>query len=210
MKNPIAAALGSLATMVGIGAGQNAPSEAELAAKWNGRSFYTLKTTALDGSAADLAAYAGKVTLVVNVASKCGYTPQYKGLEALWRKYRDKGLVIIGFPSNEFGMQEPGSAEEIREFCSQNFGVSFPLMSKVETQAGKGQSEIYEYLGTRTGMLPSWNFGKYLIGRDGQPIAFYKSGVAPESDELVTAIEKVLNAGATPADKGAGGSSGTP
>lgn len=197
MKVPFAAALGTLAFMAGVGTGQQAPQDADAAAKWKDKSFYTLKTTSLDDKPVELSTYAGKVTLVVNVASKCGYTPQYKGLEAIWNKYKDKGLVIIGFPSNDFGMQEPGNAKEIQEFCAQNYGVTFPLMAKVQTKAGKGQSQIYEYLGTRTDVLPNWNFGKYLIGRNGQPISFFKSGVAPESEELIAAIEAALKGSAT-------------
>jgi glutathione peroxidase len=132
--------------------------------------------------------------LVVNVASKCGYTPQYAGLEKLFAELKDKGFVVLGFPCNDFGGQEPGSAEEIQSFCQKNYGVTFPMFAKLQTKAGEGQSELYQYLGARTGSLPSWNFGKYLIGRDGQPIAFYSSKVAPDAKELREAIEKALAA----------------
>jgi glutathione peroxidase len=148
----------------------------------------------LDGKPVDLSQFKGKVTLVVNVASRCGYTPQYADLEKLYEAYKDKDVVILGFPCNDFGGQEPGSASDIKEFCTKNYGVTFPMMAKVQTKAGEGQSELYAYLGARTGKLPSWNFGKYLIGRDGMPIAFYGSGVKPMGDELKQAIEKALAA----------------
>ena len=157
-------------------------------------SIYATSIAALDGKPNALAGAEGKVTLVVNVASKCGYTPQYADLETLWKEYRDKGLVVVGFPCNDFGGQEPGSAGEIGEFCRRNYGVTFPMMSKVQTKAGEGQSEIYAFLGAATGKLPSWNFGKYLVGRDGRPVAFYGSGVKPTGSELRTAIDQALAA----------------
>ncbi len=154
-------------------------------------SFYDFKTTTLAGKPADLKDYAGKVTLVVNVASKCGYTPQYKGLQALYTELQPKGFVILGFPSNDFGGQEPGTAEEIKTFCELNYGVTFPLFSKVVTKAGPDQSPIYTWLG-ESGNLPKWNFSKYLIGKDGKIIAFYPSGVKPDAPELRAAIEQAL------------------
>ena len=155
------------------------------------RSFYDLEATTLAGKPADLKAYAGKVTLVVNVASKCGFTPQYKGLQALYTEFSSKGLVVLGFPSNDFGGQEPGTAEEIKTFCELNYGVTFPLLSKVVTKAGPDQSPIYAWLG-QTGHLPKWNFSKYLIGKDGKVIGFYPSAVKPDAPELRAAIEKAL------------------
>ncbi|MBL9141700.1 MAG: glutathione peroxidase [Phycisphaerae bacterium] len=178
--------------LTGFAGPQDAPKSPDLTAKWKDKSFFALKCSALDGKPIDLSAYAGKVVLVVNVASKCGYTPQYTGLEAMWKKYKDQGLVVIGFPSNDFGGQEPGSPGEIQEFCSKNYGVTFPIMAKVQTKAGEGQSEMYEFLGARTGSLPGWNFGKYLIGRDGAPVAFYASKVTPEGEELTAAVEAQL------------------
>jgi glutathione peroxidase len=154
-------------------------------------SFYAMKTTTLAGKPADLNDYAGKVTLVVNVASKCGYTPQYKSLQALHTELAPRGFVILGFPSNDFGGQEPGTAEEIKTFCELNYGVTFPLFSKVVTKAGPDQSPIYAWLG-RTGDLPKWNFSKYLIGKDGKVIGFYPSAVKPDAPELRAAIEKAL------------------
>ena len=154
-------------------------------------SFYSLKTNTLAGKPADLGQFAGKVTLVVNVASQCGYTPQYKGLEALHEELKGKGFSVLGFPSNDFGGQEPGSPEEIQAFCQKNYGVTFPMFGKLVTKAGPGQSEVYAYLG-KTGNLPNWNFCKYLVGKDGKVIAFFPSKVAPDSKELREAIEQAL------------------
>jgi glutathione peroxidase len=154
-------------------------------------SLYTLQTTTLQGQPANLADYAGKVTLVVNVASKCGFTPQYAGLQKLHDELKDRGFSVLGFPSNDFANQEPGTAEEIAEFCKKNYGVTFPMFAKVVTKAGEGQSPIYAFLG-KGGDLPAWNFGKYLVGRDGKVIAYFPSKVTPESKELRDAIEKAL------------------
>lgn len=154
--------------------------------------FHALKVANLEGATVDLGDYAGEVCLVVNVASECGYTPQYKGLQQLHEELAPLGLNVLGFPSNEFGGQEPGSAEEIRQFCTDRFGVSFPMFAKVETQSGAGQSPLYELLGTATGELPNWNFCKYLVGKDGTPIAFFKSSMEPDSAELRAAIYSAL------------------
>ena len=156
--------------------------------------FYALKTNTLDGQSTSLEQYQGKVTLVVNVASYCGKTPQYAGLERLQKKYESQGFSVLGFPSNDFGKQEPGSAEEIREFCTKNYQVTFPLFQKLQTKAGTGQSPVYEALKQATGKLPSWNFGKYLVARDGKVIAFYPSNVEPDAPELVSALETALAA----------------
>jgi glutathione peroxidase len=154
-------------------------------------SFYDLKTQTLAGQPADLAAYRGKVTLVVNTASECGYTPQYDGLEKLHREMSAKGFSVLGFPSNDFGGQEPGTAQEIAEFCRKNYGVTFPMFAKLVTRPGPTQSPIYAFLGS-SGNLPSWNFAKYLIGKDGTVVAFFPSAVTPESTELRGAIAKAL------------------
>jgi glutathione peroxidase len=122
-------------------------------------SFYVLQTTTLQGRPTDLADYAGKVTLVVNVASKCGFTPQYAGLQKLHDELKGRGFSVLGFPSNDFANQEPGTAEEIAQFCQKNYGVTFPMFAKVVTKAGEGQSPIYAFLG-QTGKLPAWNFGR--------------------------------------------------
>ena len=154
-------------------------------------SLYDLKVTTLDGRPAELSAYKGKVTLVVNVASQCGYTPQYAGLEKLYRELAPKGVVILGFPSNDFGGQEPGTAEEIGQFCQKNYGVTFPMFAKVVTKAGPGQSPVYAFLG-ESGMLPQWNFSKYVVDKNGKVEAFFPSRVAPDALELRAALEKAL------------------
>jgi glutathione peroxidase len=154
-------------------------------------SFYSLETTTLQGQPAALSQYAGKVALVVNVASQCGFTPQYAGLQKLYDEYKGRGLVVLGFPSNDFGGQEPGSPQEIATFCQKNYGVSFPLFSKVVTKAGAEQSPVYALLG-KSGSLPSWNFGKYLVGKDGRVLQFFPSKVAPEAPELRKAIDEAL------------------
>jgi glutathione peroxidase len=154
-------------------------------------SFYALSTTKLSGEPVDLKEYAGKVALVVNTASKCGFTPQYKGLQALYSELNPRGFVILGFPSNDFGGQEPGTSEEIKQFCELNYKVTFPMFSKVVTKSGPEQSPIYTWLG-QTGNLPKWNFSKYLIGKDGKVVAFFPSNVTPESPELRQAIESAL------------------
>ena len=154
-------------------------------------SFYALKTTTLQGQPADLSQYAGKVALVVNVASQCGLTPQYAGLQKLYDELKDKGFVILGFPSNDFGGQEPGTPDEIAGFCKKNYGVTFPLFSKLVTKAGTDQSPIYTYLG-RTGSLPTWNFAKYLLDKDGKVVKFFNSKVTPEDPELRAAIDAAL------------------
>jgi len=154
-------------------------------------SLYSMKTTTLDGKPADLGQYSGKVTLVVNVASQCGLTPQYTGLQKLYDEYKGKGFAILGFPSNDFGGQEPGSPEEIATFCKKNYGVTFPMFSKLVTKSGSDQSPIYSYLG-QTGSLPKWNFAKYLVGKDGKVIQFFDSKVTPEDKELRGAIDAAL------------------
>ena len=154
-------------------------------------SFYEMNTTRLSGAPAELKEYAGKVALVVNTASKCGFTPQYKGLQQLYTDLSPRGFVILGFPSNDFGGQEPGTAEEIKTFCEMNYKVTFPMFSKVVTKAGADQSPIYTWLG-QSGNLPKWNFSKYVIGRDGHIVAFFPSNVTPDAPELRKAIEDAL------------------
>ena len=154
-------------------------------------SFYDLRTQTLLGKPADLGDYRGKVTLVVNVASYCGYTPQYKGLEALHRELNAKGFAVLGFPSNDFGEQETGTAEEIATFCKRTYDVTFPMFSKVVTRAGRDQSPVYSFLGT-SGHLPAWNFAKYVVGKDGRVLAFFPSEVTPEDPKLRRAIADAL------------------
>ena len=154
-------------------------------------SFYALSTSRLNGQPVDLKEYAGKVALVVNTASKCGFTPQYKGLQELYTDLSPRGFVILGFPSNDFGGQEPGTAEEIKSFCELNYKVTFPMFTKVVTKAGPDQSPIYTWLG-QSGNLPQWNFSKYVIGKDGHIVAFFPSKVTPDAPELRAAIESAL------------------
>ena len=154
--------------------------------------LYELSAPALDGESVDLGTFRGRVALVVNVASECGYTPQYAGLEALHAELAPRGFSVLGFPSNEFGGQEPGSPAEIRSFCTSRYGVSFPLFAKVRTKAGKGQAPAYALLGRATGSLPAWNFGKYLVGKDGEPLGYYPPDVTPEDEKLRAAIERAL------------------
>ena len=157
------------------------------------KSFYDLKTLSLDGKPADLAQYRGKVSLVVNVASKCGYTPQYEGLEKLQRELKGKGFNVLGFPSNDFGGQEPGTAQEIATFCRLTYDVTFPMFEKVVTKKGEDQSPVYSFLG-QSGNLPAWNFSKYLIDKQGRIVAFFPSAVTPEDPALRSAITKALAA----------------
>ena len=152
------------------------------------------------GKAESLCDYRGKVVLVVNTASYCGYTHQYEGLEALYRKYQDRGLVVVGFPSNDFGGQEPGTNQEIAEFCRTTYGVAFPMYEKTSV-SGVADNPLFSELARRTGQRPQWNFHKYLIDRRGAKVASFKSAVEPDSRELVRTIEQML---AEPAGAGRG------
>ncbi len=154
-------------------------------------SFYDLKTKTLLGKPADLSQYRGTVSLVVNVASKCGFTPQYEGLETLQREMKGKPFNVLGFPSNDFGQQEPGSPQEIAQFCKLTYDVTFPMFEKVVTRRGAGQSPVYAFLG-RSGHLPAWNFSKYVVDKQGRVTAFFPSEVTPEDPALRDAIAKAL------------------
>ena len=154
--------------------------------------FYALVANSLEGQPVELSSFMGKVTLIVNVASECGYTPQYRGLQKLHEELKDRGFSVLAFPSNEFGGQEPGSPEEIKEFCTSKYGVTFPMFSKVHTKRGIDQSPIYQALNAATDKLPNWNFCKYLVGRDGKIIGFFPSKTAPEDSELRIAIDEAL------------------
>jgi len=149
--------------------------------------------SSIDGKAVDLARYQGQVVLMVNVASQCGYTPQYAGLEELHKEYSAKGLRILGFPSNDFGEQEPGNDREIARFCKQNYGVEFDMFSKIVVK-GAGQAPLYKYLTTlpRFPGQVDWNFEKFLIGRNGEVIGRFKSEVEPTSSQMTGAIEAAL------------------
>jgi glutathione peroxidase len=154
------------------------------------------KMKTIDGKDTELSQYKGKVVMFVNVASQCGLTPQYKGLQALYAKYKDKGLVIIGVPANEFGGQEPGSDDEIAKFCSSKYDVTFPMLSKVVVK-GKGTCPLYAFLTSkdtnpRFGGDIQWNFTKFLVNRKGEVVNRFEPRVAPESTEIVSAIEAEL------------------
>ncbi len=147
----------------------------------------------IDGSEVDLAQYDGQVVLIVNVASRCGYTGQYAGLQELFAKYKDKGFVILGFPANDFGAQEPGSDQQIAEFCSSKYGVDFDMFSKI-TVKGADAPTLYKRLTADSDPAGDvkWNFEKFLVGRDGTIIGRFRSGVSPDDSELVSAIEAAL------------------
>jgi len=150
----------------------------------------------IDGKPAPLSQYSGKVVLIVNVASKCGYTPQYAGLEKVYEKYKDKGFVILGFPANNFLAQEPGTNEEIKTFCSTKYNVTFPMYSKISVK-GDDMNPLYKFLtdtqaNPTTGGDIKWNFTKFLIGKDGKVIGRFEPAVTPESAEVTGAIEKAL------------------
>jgi glutathione peroxidase len=158
--------------------------------------IYDIPLKDIDGKNTSLKAYQGKVVLAVNVASKCGYTPQYSGLEALHRKYQGQGLALLGFPCNDFGSQEPGTNEEIKGFCKSTYDVTFPLFDKLHVK-GPEQHPLYAVLTGKDAPYPGdvkWNFSKFLIGRDGRIVKRFDSGVKPDSDELVKAIETALAA----------------
>jgi glutathione peroxidase len=140
------------------------------------KSVYDFTLNSIDGQPVPLAAYKGKVVLLVNVASRCGYTPQYTALEAVYEKYKDRGLVIVGIPANNFGAQEPGSNQEIKTFCSSKYHVTFPMMGKVSVTGGEIQ----------------WNFTKFLIGLDGRVITRFEPEITPDSPQVTSAIEKAL------------------
>jgi glutathione peroxidase len=161
------------------------------AALFGAASVYEFTLNSIDGAPAPLTAYKGKVLLLVNVASKCGFTPQYKALEAVYQKYQDKGLVIAGFPANNFGAQEPGTNEEIKTFCTRTYSVTFPMYAKISVR-GADIAPLYEFLTKSTGGDIKWNFTKFLIGKDGRIISRFESPVKPDSPEVTAAIEKAL------------------
>jgi glutathione peroxidase len=160
------------------------------------RSIHEIELPRLDGKPAHLSEYAGKVVLAVNVASKCGFTPQYAGLQALHDRYSARGFTVLGFPSNQFFNQEPGSAEQIQEFCNLNYGVSFPLFAKLDVKGGK-QHPLYAILSEsaddsgKNGNV-AWNFEKFLVGRDGRVLRRFRSKTVPEDPKVAEAIESAL------------------
>ncbi len=145
----------------------------------------------LGGGPVELSTYAGKVLLVMNVASACGLTPHYTGLQKLHDEFAGKGFSVLGFPCNQFGAQEPGNAEQIREFCSTKYRVTFPMFDKVEVKKGPGQHAVYQFL-TEAHAEPNWNFTKYLVGRDGQVLKRFEPTTAPDDPALRAAIESAL------------------
>jgi glutathione peroxidase len=160
------------------------------------KSIYDFTMKSIDGQQVSLGSYSGKVVLVVNVASKCGFTPQYTALEALYEKYKDKGFVIVGVPANNFMSQEPGTDDEIKKFCSSKYSVTFPMMSKVSVK-GDDKAPLYAYL-TDTSADPQfggdikWNFTKFLFDRSGKPVARFEPATKPDSPEVTAAIESAL------------------
>ncbi len=160
-----------------------------------GSGVYSFTLNSIDGKPAPLADYQGKVVLLVNVASQCGYTPQYSALEAIYEKYKDQGFVILGFPANNFGAQEPGTNEEIKTFCTRKYSVTFPMYSKISVK-GADQAPLYGYLTKETGAGIAgdikWNFTKFLVDRDGKVIQRFEPAVTPDSKEMTAAIEKQL------------------
>ena len=161
----------------------------------NESSIYEFKLEDIDGNEMSLEQYKGKAILIVNVASKCGYTPQYEGLQAVYEKHKDDGLVIVGFPANNFNGQEPGTEEDIKQFCTLNYGVTFPMTSKVSV-LGEDQAPLFSYLTAQPnkdfeGDI-KWNFEKFLIDREGNLVRRFRSAVKPESEELTNAIKEVL------------------
>ena len=178
----------SLLVMALMAAPQIRPQEAPAV-----NSVLNLTMNSLDGKPVNLSKYQGNVVLIVNVASECGYTPQYEGLQALHKKYAGRGLRILGFPSNDFGAQEPGTNSQIADFCKKNYGVEFDMFSKI-TVLGTGQAPLYKTLTSTPGFSGNveWNFEKFLIGRDGKVAGRYKSPVEPLSAEMTKAIESAL------------------
>lgn len=160
------------------------------------QALYDIKLKDIDGKDTSLAAYKGKAVLIVNVASKCGYTRQYAGLEATYQKYKDQGFVVLGFPCNQFGGQEPGTNEDIKQFCSSKYSVTFPLFDKIEVN-GANRHPLYVALAGKDSTFPGdikWNFNKFLIGKDGKVVKRFDSGVTPDSEELTKAVEATLAA----------------
>jgi glutathione peroxidase len=157
-----------------------------------GRTAHAFGFDGIEGGRIDLAAFRGRLVLVVNTASRCGFTNQYAGLQTLWTRYRERGLTVIGVPANDFAGQEPGSNEEILGFCSQRFGVNFPLAAKTSV-VGEGAHPFYRWAAAeRPSETPRWNFHKYLIGRDGRIAAVFPTSVEPTDPRVLTAIERAL------------------
>ncbi len=194
-KNALSGAFSRLVVACGLGLALSSAAEAAPCSTLLNRSVLRLQ----DEKPQDLCQYAGQVVVVVNTASFCGYTPQYKALESLYERYRSRGLVVLGFPSNDFS-QEPGTNKDVADFCENTFGVKFPMFSKsqVSASAGPALNPLFAELSRRTGAAPQWNFHKYLIARDGNAILSRASDVDPASRGFVQDIEKLLDAPALP------------
>ncbi|WP_096701599.1 glutathione peroxidase [Magnetospirillum sp. 15-1] len=187
--NPIGSFMASMVAAIGL-AGSVAAGPLDDRLDWT-----SLPLPAIAGGRIEADALKGKVVLVVNTASKCGFTPQYQGLETLWREYRGRGLVVLGVPSNDFGAQEPGTNGDVANFCEVNYGVDFPLLEK-QVVSGAEAHPFYRWAAQRTGPLgvPRWNFHKILVGRDGRLVDWFASTTAPDAGRLRTAIDKALAA----------------
>src|SRR5215471_726973 len=184
---PIAAAILSALFVAAPASAQTAAAPTAACPALLDYEFNRLQT----GKPESLCQYRGKVLLIVNTASFCGYTHQYEGLEAMYRKYKDRGLVVLGFPSNDFGEQEPGSNKEIAEFCRLTYGVQFPMFEKSSVSSLQS-NPLYTELRAKTGQVPKWNFFKYVIDRNGKPAGTFASAVEPDNRELTTLVEKLL------------------
>lgn len=175
-----------------LNAGQQTQNKSEVTKKLN-KNIYDLSVKTMDGETKKLSDYKGKAILIVNVASKCGYTPQYEGLEKIYLKYKDRGFEVLGFPCNDFGDQEPGTNDEIRTFCESKYDITFPLFDKIQV-LGDNKSPLYERLINNSDPKGdiSWNFEKFLIDKNGDIVARFKSKVKPESEEITSLIEANL------------------
>ncbi len=173
---------------------QSAPETSTAAGEETSAMLYQTEFTTITGDPLPFSQFRGKAVLVVNTASRCGYTPQYEGLQALWSRYRDKGLVVLGVPSNDFGGQEPGTEDQVKQFCEINYGVDFPLTSKTPV-TGTGRHPFYAGAEDALGETarPKWNFHKILVGPDGTPLGAFPSAVTPSDPDLVAAIESALD-----------------
>jgi glutathione peroxidase len=174
-------------------AGSNTGSAAMPSSTEPAKSAFDFDFTAIDGKPLPLSDYAGKAVLVVNTASMCGYTPQYADLQSLWERYRDRGLVVLGVPSNDFGGQEPGGAEQIKDFCEVNFSVDFPMTDK-QSVTGPNAHPFYRWAGAELGAAaaPRWNFHKYLVAPDGRMATWFPTATSPRADQVIKAVEAVL------------------
>ena len=179
-------------SVFGVACSKDAPRSPEDLKRWSDESLWSIEAVNIDGQQEPLSNYSGKVALVVNVASACGFTPQYKGLQELYEQQDSEDFVVLGFPCNDFGSQESGSEEKIKEFCSVRYGVTFPMYEKVQIKSDENRSEVYALLGTQSGKLPGWNFCKYVVGRDGKVVAFFESNVPPSSPKIQDAINTAL------------------